>query len=96
MAKVECATCNGACCKWFGVFYPASDTMCNRFYSQRGCRITAVENGRKVALVQSTCPDLDKETGKCRIYDHRPAICALGKVGNKLCRFIRKLEGVAQ
>jgi len=90
---INCENCNGACCRWWGVEFETGNRAKMEYYGKRGCKIGNIGNGMSVAVTRFVCQYLTKDN-KCGIQEHKPLACKTAKVGNKLCLFIRKLEGI--
>ena len=83
-----CDDCNGACCRI--MFFPMRKPMNKEdkewFEMHDGCKV----NGLMLEF-EMACRHLDKETGKCLVYDERPLTCKKFKVGGAMCLLSRRM-----
>lgn len=72
----------------------AHSTICR--HKGRCCRelkdcelevLTINKNKRTLVIKNGVCSDLDKETGRCTVYDDRPLMCATW-----LCAYCNPIE----
>lgn len=78
-----CKECRGACCELITFSYKADETL-DQYFQVRA---------KKTDLgysFESICPKL--KDGKCSIYENRPHICDVYKVGCDACKNAIKLR----
>lgn len=79
MANQElCARCGGKCCRYFALPIDTPKTRRDfddvRWYLCHEGTMVYVEEGEWYLEVRTVCRHLD-ERNRCRIYEHRPAVC---------------------
>lgn len=68
----DCQLCQGQCCKWFPIVYPAPlDDDAMLYLKLHGCTIS---RDKMTAFVPQPCRMLTR-MGACAIYDKRPQVC---------------------
>jgi Fe-S-cluster containining protein len=66
--------CRSWCCQHMVFTAPKTGVTDDRYYSLHGCAVKETAGGFAV-LVPAVCTGLDRHTGKCIVYETRPAIC---------------------
>lgn len=89
-----CQHCKGWCCNHFFIGLGQDDAPIE-FHEFRGREIMLYANTNAV-VIPDECPYSEPETGRCAVYDQRPAVCRLfpekyTPFWNVKCKLMREL-----